>query len=348
MAIDIVHLPDSQQFRADIDARPAGRLRYRIWPDGTWELYSTVVSNRFRGRGIAGVLTRAAVETVIGSGAALEPSCWYVAEWLERNPEVLERATMPEEDLATNRSYWDAAADRYVAAGERNWQRSDPAWGVFGHREDDLNLLPEDLTGQRTLELGCGTGYVSGWLARRGATAVGVDNSAAQLATARRLATSHAVPVEFVNADAQRLPFAADSFDLAVTEYGAVTWCDPVRWVPEAERVLRPGGRLIVVGGSPWATVATPPDGSAADRALHRPYFGIGRTSWRDAVVDPGGVQHDLTVSQWFALFHGAGFVVERFLELPAPADAPDQPCASAAWARDYPLEQAWVLRLRD
>ena len=48
-------------------------------------------------------------------------------------------------------------------------------------------MLPEDLEGKETIELGCGTGYVSAWLARRGARPTGTDNSEAQLATAREL-----------------------------------------------------------------------------------------------------------------------------------------------------------------
>ena len=47
--------------------------------------------------------------------------------------------------------------------------------------------------------------------------------------------------IEFVQADAQALPFPDESFDLAISEYGASIWADPYRWIPEAARVLRPG-----------------------------------------------------------------------------------------------------------
>ena len=49
-------------------------------------------------------------------------------------------------------------------------------------------MLPADMSGLAAIELGCGTGYVSGWMARRGASVVGIDNSRRQLDTARRLA----------------------------------------------------------------------------------------------------------------------------------------------------------------
>ena len=53
-----------------------------------------------------------------------------------------------------------------------------------------------------------------------------------------------------VHADAERAPFADASFDLAISEYGAAIWCDPYRWIPEAARMLRPGGRLFFLGGT--------------------------------------------------------------------------------------------------
>ena len=47
------------------------------------------------------------------------------------------------------------------------------------------------------------------------------------------------------------LPFADQSFDFAISQYGAAIWCDPYRWIPEASRILRPGGRLVFETGSP-------------------------------------------------------------------------------------------------
>ncbi len=71
----------------------------------------------------------------------------------------------------------------YVADGRRGW-REEPAWGVWRIPEAELGLLP-DLAGREAVELGCGTAYVSAWLARRGARVVGLDNAPAQLRTAR-------------------------------------------------------------------------------------------------------------------------------------------------------------------
>ena len=86
--------------------------------------------------------------------------------------------------VLANRVSWDADADAWVERGRADWARDEPAWGVWHVPESELGLLP-DVRGKDTVELGCGTGYVSSWLARRGARPVGLDNSGRQLATAR-------------------------------------------------------------------------------------------------------------------------------------------------------------------
>jgi SAM-dependent methyltransferase len=86
-----------------------------------------------------------------------------------------------------NRAAWDRRADEYAGPGVRNWSAAEPSWGIWGITEAEAGVLPAGLEGKDGLELGCGTGYVSAWLARRGARPAGLDNSAAQLATARQL-----------------------------------------------------------------------------------------------------------------------------------------------------------------
>ena len=77
---------------------------------------------------------------------------------------------------------------------------------------------------------------------------------------------------------------SAKSFDYAVSEYGAAIWCDPYRWIPEAARVLRPGGRLMFIRGTPLLSMTYPThDYSApAEPTLHRDYFGMHRFEWHD------------------------------------------------------------------
>ena len=86
------------------------------------------------------------------------------------------------EHVAANRGHWDEMAHEWVASGERAWASDDPSWGIWSVPESELEMLPAHMTGLDAIEMGCGTAYVSGWMARRGATVTGIDNSAAQLA----------------------------------------------------------------------------------------------------------------------------------------------------------------------
>ena len=87
------------------------------------------------------------------------------------------------EYVRRNRALWDEWAHKYRVPGEDNWARDSPTWGIWDVPESQVGMLPEDLAGKDAIELGCGTAYVSAWLARRGARVVGIDNSEAQLAT---------------------------------------------------------------------------------------------------------------------------------------------------------------------
>jgi len=82
-------------------------------------------------------------------------------------------ADLPEH-VATNRAFWDELADNYVDSGRRNWESEEPRWGIFSVPESEVGLLPAAIEGRDSIELGCGTGYVSAWLARRGARPVGI------------------------------------------------------------------------------------------------------------------------------------------------------------------------------
>ena len=144
-----------------------------------------------------------------------------------------------------NRVAWDTWASDYVAPAEKLWAETEPTWGIWGVSEADLRLIPVDLARKDVIELGCGTAYVSAWIARRGARVVGIDNSEAQLATARRMQQRHGVHFPLLHGNAEEVPYPDASFDFAISEYGACLWADPARWVPEAARLLRPGGRLV-------------------------------------------------------------------------------------------------------
>lgn len=245
-----------------------------------------------------------------------------------------------------NQGYWNATAADWVAAGERGWRQDEPTWGIWQVHERELRMLPNDMRGLEAVELGCGTGYVSAWMTRRGAIVTGIDLSQEQLATARRLAREHGVPLTLVHGSAEATPFEAERFDFAISEYGAAIWCDPYVWIPEAYRLLRPGGRLVFLGHHALGLVCSPLDGAPVGERLERPYFGLHRIDWTDVELDPGGIEFALPVSDWFALFHRVGFVVEDYLEPRPPEGAADMAFyVTSDWARRYPSEQVWKLR---
>jgi SAM-dependent methyltransferase len=153
--------------------------------------------------------------------------------------------TLTPDHVLRNRAAWDRLAADYAGPGLRGWAAAEPSWGIWGVPEEQARVLPPDLDGTDSIELGCGTGYVSAWLARRGTRPVGLDNSAAQLATARALQDRFGLRFPLLHASAEQVPCADASFDLAISEYGASIWCDPYAWIPEAARLLRPGGQLI-------------------------------------------------------------------------------------------------------
>ena len=242
---------------------------------------------------------------------------------------------------------WNRNAGNWVEAGERLWA-SDPEWGIWGIANSEVPLLPGDMSGLSAIELGCGTGYGAAWMTRLGATVTAIDPSTAQLATARRLALTHGLDIDFVEGVAERVPCSDASFDFALSEYGAAIWADPHVWIPEAHRILRPGGMLAMLGTGSWNDVFQPRelDAVIGEIAL-RPYFGQHRIEWIDIDDDPG-IEFNLPVSEWFRLFKETGFEVVDFFEIQAPSDAQGvQFSISAEWARRYPSEQAWVVRKR-
>jgi len=250
------------------------------------------------------------------------------------------------EHVAENRRYWDAYAPQWVAAGERQWRQSEPSWGIWAIPERVLEMLPPSMAGMRAVELGCGTGYVSAWMARRGADVAAIDNSLEQLTSARRLASEHGLAIDFVHGDAEATPYPDASFDFAISEYGAAIWCDPERWIAEAWRILRPGGRLVFLGHHPWMQVLAAADGATMAAVAQRSYFELGALDWRQAAFEPGGIEFNLPISGWFDLFARVGFRVEGYLE-PRPEAGPEEERfgVSRSSARDTPSEQVWKLR---
>jgi SAM-dependent methyltransferase len=253
------------------------------------------------------------------------------------------------EHVAVNRAYWDRTADQWIESGEQNWrqQPGEETWGVFGFPEAEIGMLPDDLAGRSVIELGCGTGYVSAWMARRGARVVAIDNSARQLETATRLRDEHGLDITFIHGSAERVPYPDSAFDFAISEYGAVLWADPDAWVPETARLLRPGGRLHVLTNSVIDVLCVPDEeGQPSSDRLLRSQFEIGRLVW----PDPGelSIEFHPTHGQWIKCFTDSGFEVLELLEPQAkPGLTSRHVPGGSDWGTRWPVEEIWKVRKR-
>lgn len=243
-----------------------------------------------------------------------------------------------------NREHWDQWAHDYTKTAERNWAQDQPTWGVWDVPESQLRMLPEDASGLDAIELGCGTGYVSCWLARRGASVVGIDNSENQLATARRLQEQHGLEFPLIHGNAEEVPYPDASFDFAISEYGASIWCDPYAWIPEAARLLRPRGRLVFLVNAPLFMICVPEEDDVppSDRLL-RPYFGMNRFEWESE----DSVEFHLPHGELVALLRRSGFEIGELIEVQPPAGSTTRYARDLEWSRKWPTEEVWKVRRR-
>jgi SAM-dependent methyltransferase len=196
-------------------------------------------------------------------------------------------------------------------------------WNSLYERPGTVALLPP-VAGKQVLDVGCGPGSLSAWLARSGAQVTGFDASAAMV----ELAEKQAIPsTSFVVADlAEPLAFLADdSFDVAVA--GLVLhylrdWVAPLR---ELRRILRPDGTLVFSTHHPASDVQLAASGN---------YFATELIHDRWA---KGGQRFDVTfwrrpLTAMFSAIEEAGFLVERLSEPQPLEECRDR--YPEAWAR--------------
>jgi SAM-dependent methyltransferase len=170
-----------------------------------------------------------------------------------------------------------------------------------------------------------------------------VDATPAQLKTARRCEAEFHLGVQFVEANAEDVPLADASFDLAISEYGASIWCEPRAWIGEAARVLRPGGELVFLRFSTVAMLCMPATGQVTT-TLQRPLRDLARIEWAD---DPA-VEFHPSAGELLRILGESGFIVNDIIEVYAPDDAVDHPYYDnipAGWARQWPSEEIWRAR---
>jgi SAM-dependent methyltransferase len=245
---------------------------------------------------------------------------------------------------ARNKDYWEGRSAFYEEAGRRAWA-DEPSWGEWRIPESEVRALP-DVSGKDAVELGCGPAYWSAWLARMGARPVGVDIASAQLEKARELQREHGLEFPLLQASAESVPLPDASFDLALSEYGASTWCDPYRWIPEAARLLRPGGELVFLRSSTLVVLCSPVEDVPVGAALARDQFGLHSIEW----ANDGSIEFHLSHGDWIRVLRESGFEVVDLIELQVPdgAETPPGSYVSFDWARRWPHEEIWRARKRD
>jgi SAM-dependent methyltransferase len=254
------------------------------------------------------------------------------------------RGTGSEDHVARNRLAWNRFASKYVEPARRAWEQKEPTWGIWSIPESRAHVLPRRVNGLDVIELGCGTAYVSAWLARRGARVTGIDNSEEQLKTARAMQKEHKLYFPLLHGNAEEVPMPDGSFDLVISEYGACVWCDPYLWIPEASRLLRPGGRLIFLGNGAILMLCTNDEEEApASPMLVRDYFGMRRFEFPDSEA---AVEFHLGYGDWIRLLRANSFDIENLIELrPKKGATTTYPFVKSEWARRWPSEEVWVAR---
>ncbi len=241
-----------------------------------------------------------------------------------------------------NRHYWNTASDAYQAEHGAVLEETALAWGVWRIPESALDILGA-VEGRDVLELGCGAAQWTRALAARRARAVGLDMSERQLAHARDLAHRSGSSVVLVHANAERLPFRDASFDIAFCDHGALLFARPSATVPEAARVLRPGGLLAFCMSTPIRDLFVDAQGNFSRQPV-TDYFTL------SASDDGEAVEYQLPYGAWIRLFRAHGLVVDDLVELCPPEGATTtyEGFAPLEWARRWPAEHIWKLRKAD
>lgn len=221
---------------------------------------------------------------------------------------------MPSLSSRANRGWWDGNADDYQAEHGAFLRDAGFVWCPEGLDEADARLLGE-VRGRDVLEIGCGAAQCARWLVSEGARVAAFDLSRGQLLHSRRIDQESGLRVPVVQADAEALPFAAESFDVACSAFGALPFvADPGAVFAEVRRVLRPGGRFVFSVSHPirWAFPDDPgPRGLTSDRS----YFDRAPYEERDERGTLTYVEHHRTLGDWVGLIAGSGLVLTGLVE---------------------------------
>ncbi len=248
--------------------------------------------------------------------------------------------------VVKNQEMWNRTSDDYERdhAADLGGEKA-MAWGVWRIPEAELRVLGDvaggDLRDKDVLELGCGAARWSIALAKAGARVVGLDFSSRQLEHARRNMAEAGVDFPLVQASAESVPLPDASFDVVFCDWGAMTFADPERTVPEVARLLRPGGLFAFATATPISFITLDVANDRQSTTLLNDYFGMRRLEWEDEV------DFQLPYGEWIRLFRRSGLIVEDLIETRPPdgVETSYVDAEEAAWSRRWPREAIWRLR---
>lgn len=226
------------------------------------------------------------------------------------------------ETTRANRGWWDTAADDYQAEHGGFLRDVGFIWCPEGLDEADAQLLgtTSGLQGKRILEIGCGAAQCARWLASIGARPLALDLSVGQLRHAKALNNRTGIVVPLLQADAQALPLADDSVDIACSAFGAVPFiADSAAALREVFRVLRDGGRFVFSVSHPirWAM---PDDPGQRGLTITSSYFDRTPYVESDDAGNPTYVEHHRTLGDRVREIVAAGFRLTDLVEPEWPA----------------------------
>lgn len=207
------------------------------------------------------------------------------------------------------RAYWTIRAETYDAS---------PGHGIARQTEMEAwsRLIRHHLgdgAGRQALDLACGTGVMTMMMHGLGFRVTGLDFTEAMMARARRKSDDAGAAIEFLTRDAEETMEPDDIYDVIIARHLVWTLTDPQKAFSEWLRILKPGGRLLIIDGDfvrkHWLERMLP----MLDRLLGKPKDGhslLTPEQWQnhERIVSQVHFSKGIRSADTLALFEGAGF----------------------------------------
>ena len=197
--------------------------------------------------------------------------------------------------------------DTTTEALPNQWDSNASFWVriIREHRDKYRNELTDPAmlkaigasTGMTVLDAGCGEGYLSRILARRGATVTGVDSSGKLIEAARTQSHTDGLPISFDVASVDELPYADNTFDLVVCNHLVNDLYDPSKAIGEFARILHDDGRVVILMLHPCFYNKHAERSQASNGLIASSYF---ETRSIDQAFEVDGLTSPVANTAWF------------------------------------------------